>query len=457
MSLRRRLILAVAVIGVVLLSVGVALAVVIRGYLYDRVDAQLVSGPASSLALPTDQNRIPPASQLCNVNQITDVVFIVVDGSGRAVDGCPRAPTVTVPASQLSVAAGQTGAPFTTTGSTGDPYRARVRSIGVDRFIVVGFPLRETAQTVTRVIRYEVAAGIVVFGILVLLVSWISRRGLSPLAHIAATADAIALGDHSLRVPGANTHDEVGRVATALNGMLGELATAFEQQARSEERLRQFVADASHELRTPLTSIRGYADLFRHGGLRSEADLDEAMRRLDQEATRMARLVDDMLALARLDRQPELHLSDLDLVELATDAAWDSTVADGRWTVVVDGDRTVPIRADEDALRQLLANLLGNARTHTPPGTDVRVMVEMTTGGARLTVADNGPGVPDELLDTIFDRFVRADGARTRNQGGSGLGLSIAYAIAKAHGGTIRAENRNPGAAFVVDLPASPR
>jgi two-component system OmpR family sensor kinase len=217
--------------------------------------------------------------------------------------------------------------------------------------------------------------------------------------------------------------------------------------------LRQFVADASHELRTPLTSIRGYAELWRAGGLREGGDVDDAMRRMEQEARRMGLLVDDMLLLARLDQGRPLETAPLALDRLVDDAVRDARAVEPGRPIDFVAD-AVTVVGDDHRLRQIVGNLLTNARLHTPPGTPVHVSVRTVGERVRLEVADEGPGLEPEVAARVFERFFRGDPARTRASGGSGLGLSIVAAVAEAHGGRVSVEAApGTGARFVVDLP----
>jgi two-component system OmpR family sensor kinase len=247
----------------------------------------------------------------------------------------------------------------------------------------------------------------------------------------------------------------VGRLGLSLNTMLGRIEEAFAARAASEERLRRFLADASHELRTPLTSIRGYAELFRRGASRRPDDLEKAMRRIEDESSRMSALVDELLLLARLDQGREPASEPVLIAELAADACDDLRTAAPDRVVTLDADPDALVSGDELQLRQVLANLLGNARVHTPPGAavDVRVAVEGAT--VVLEVTDHGPGLPPGDLSHVFDRFYRADASRGRHQGGAGLGLSIVAAIVQAHGGRVGVLNvAGAGARFRVELPA---
>jgi two-component system OmpR family sensor kinase len=267
-------------------------------------------------------------------------------------------------------------------------------------------------------------------------------------------------------VPEGDDRTEVGRLAAALNTMLAQIESAFrsreasETSARaSEERMRRFVADASHELRTPLTSIRGFAELYRQGAVPDTEGVERIMRRIESEATRMGLLVEDLLMLARLDQQRPLVREPVDLLTLAADAVGDAGVISSghpvslQVTATEDADPPIVI-GDDARLRQVLGNLVSNALTHTPPGTPVTVGVDTTADRVRLTVADKGPGMSGEQAERVFERFYRADPARTRSSGGSGLGLSIVAALVAAHEGTVRVETAlGQGARFEIDLP----
>ncbi|HVC39148.1 MAG TPA: HAMP domain-containing sensor histidine kinase, partial [Candidatus Dormibacteraeota bacterium] len=286
---------------------------------------------------------------------------------------------------------------------------------------------------------------------------WIVQLGLRPLARIRTTASAIAGGDLSQRVEPGTPGTEVGELATSLNEMLSQIEQAFAARSASEARMRQFMSDASHELRTPLSSIRGYAELFRHGARGRPDDLGKAMARIEGESARMSQLVDDLLLLARLDEGRPLEQANVDLSQIAVDAVADALVADRQHPITIQVAGDVLIRGDEARLRQVVANLLRNATTHTPSGTPIDVSAAQEGDHGLLMVIDHGPGVPPEIASRIFERFVRADPARGREQGGSGLGLAIVAAIVGAHHGTLRLDpTPGGGATFTVRLPAGP-
>jgi two-component system OmpR family sensor kinase len=303
--------------------------------------------------------------------------------------------------------------------------------------IAVGRPDSAVGSEIRGVILAEVLTGAALLGLLALAGRWLIARGLSPLDQMASTADIItSQGDLTARMPDPGDHAEAGRLAAAINTMLDRIQQAFGARWNSELKVRQFAADASHELRTPLTTIRGYAELYRQGAL-GETELPNAMRRIEQEAERMSSLVAELLELARLDRTSSLDLTETDLGELVRDAVADARAVEPDRRVTAQAPPHFRVVADEPRLRQVLANLLGNVREHTPPGTPVTVRLSQADspsgGGALLEVADAGPGMTEEEAVRAFDRFYR--GSHDGHRVGSGLGLSIVQAIATAHGG----------------------
>jgi signal transduction histidine kinase len=337
---------------------------------------------------------------------------------------------------------------------------AGVVPVGVN-VILVGRPVAAISSQVSGLVRTELITGAVLLALLAACGGWLIGRGLAPLGRMARTADLVtSSGDLTARMPDSNDDHETGRLAGAINTMLDRIQQAFGARLESEQKVRQFAADASHELRTPLTTIRGYAELYRQGAL-GPGELPSAMRRIEQEAERMSMLVAELLELARLDRESSLDLTETDLAALASDAVADALAVEPDRPVTADVPPSLVVTADEPRIRQVLANLLGNVRAHTPPGTAATVRLYPAGEGAVLEVADDGPGMSDQDAALAFDRFHR--GARGGDGGdgdgdatGSGLGLSIVAAIAAAHGGYARLRSA-PGAGTTVHLwiPAS--
>jgi two-component system OmpR family sensor kinase len=291
------------------------------------------------------------------------------------------------------------------------------------------------------------------------------ERSLRPLTRLAATATQVSNlpldsgeGHVPIRVaPGdANPASEVGQVGLAFNHMLDNVEGALAARHRSETKVRRFVADASHELRNPLASIRGYAELTRRGSEELPGDAAHALNRIEAESERMSVLVQDLLLLARLDSEPTLDLQPTDLTEIVLNTVSDARAAstDHTWSLNLP-EEVVIGRADAHRLHQVVANLLANARTHTPPGTAVETALSAADGWAVISVTDNGPGVPAEIQDSVFERFTRADVSRVRQAGGSstGLGLAIVSAVVNAHGGRVDLESRPGHTRFTIRIP----
>ncbi|MEV1205845.1 sensor histidine kinase [Microbispora rosea] len=341
----------------------------------------------------------------------------------------------------------------------------RVMAVGDDdgELLITGLPLDDVRTTVQRLQIAEIG----VFAVVVLVTGiagavWV-RLSLRPLDRVAATARRVArlpLADGEVAlpegVPDEDPRTEIGQVGEAFNRMLGHVGRALAQRHASEQRMRTFAADASHELRTPLATVRAHVQLARRDEEAVPDGVRHALERIDAESARMGTLVDDLLLLTRLDAGRPLAREEVDLTRLAIDATGDARAygPDHRWRLDLP-EEPVTVPGDPDRLHQVVANLLGNARAHTPHGTTVTVALRVPgPDKAELTVADDGPGIPGDLQGEIFERFVRADKARTRASGGSGLGLAIVRAVVAAHGGTVEVESRPGRTAFRVLLPA---
>ncbi len=297
----------------------------------------------------------------------------------------------------------------------------------------------------------QVLGAVAILATLGLVTWWVIHLGVRPVKRMTSAATEIASGDLSARVPEADPRTEAGELGAALNQMLGQIERAFAERARGETRLRQFVSDASHELRTPVATIRGYAELYRSGGLASPGSLDDAMRRTEQESVRMASLVDDLLQLARLDENRPLERAPVDIAAIVEDAVRDARAVDPGRPVQAHTTAPVAITGDEGRLRQVVANVVGNAIVHTPPGTAIEVRAFREPPDAVIEVVDHGPGMTEEVTARAFERFYRADPSRSRHRGGSGLGLSIVDAVVRAHGGSTSLES-TPGEGTTVRI-----
>jgi two-component system, OmpR family, sensor kinase len=339
--------------------------------------------------------------------------------------------------------------------SSGLRYRVYAKRDPEDTGITIAaVPLREVDQTLNQLLLVE---GLVIGGVLLALglsAYFVVRLGLRPLDRIEVTAGKIAAGQLSRRVSPADSRSEVGRLGLALNAMLDRLEKAFADRTLSEERLRQFLADASHELRTPLASIRGYAELHRMGATGDAAGTELAMRRIEDESKRMGVLVEDLLTLARLDEEPAVRRQEVDLAALARDAAEDARATAPDRTISLSTPESAIVSGDPHQLHQVLANLTRNALVHTPAGTPIEMSVSEDEETVTVSVRDRGPGLPAKAQESIFDRFWRAEGGRGRGKAGAGLGLAIVQGVLDAHGGQITAQNApGGGALFVVRLP----
>ncbi|MEX2546887.1 MAG: HAMP domain-containing sensor histidine kinase, partial [Chloroflexota bacterium] len=460
MTLRARLLLSLGVLLAAALVVSGALVVgVTRASLVQLVDDDLLNySNADFVDLGPRPGGDPTGRRfaLLRVNPSGQVQAFLASGSDRAPDSLPSLP-----------AAGEPALPFAQIvdrKSVDGSLKYRVIALHGPRttpqgtVFVLGAPLRGVEESILVMIRALLVVGLVVLGGM-LLVGWlIIRRDLRPLEQMTGTAERISAGDLSSRVGVRDDGSEVGRLGTAFDAMLDQIQSAFESQRaalsakeRSETQLRQFVADASHELRTPLTAVRGYAELYRAGGLSEEAALEQAMARIGTESRRMAALVEDLLLLARLDQGRPLRADAVVLSDLVNDALNDVRAVEPGRPVRADIEPGVVVHGDEDRLRQVIGNLFTNVRVHTPGETPVDVSLAARDGVSEFRVSDHGPGVDADHVEHIFDRFYRADTGRSRDRGGAGLGLSIAASVALAHGGTIAyTETPGGGATFTL-------
>ncbi|MDQ7908843.1 ATP-binding protein [Phytohabitans sp. ZYX-F-186] len=467
-SLRARLLAAViALLAVVGLLIGAATTFAVRAYLIQQVDAQVQEeaqhdafarqGPG-----PNEPGAVRPGLPRGTVRALV--------GPGGDVEGeradpyADRGRSVLTAEQERAVAEVPVDGTIRTTELPGlGDYRA-VAVQTPEGASITAFPLDTVNATVLRLVGIEAAvvgAGVLIAGGVGAL---IIGGALRPLRRVAATAGRVAelpldRGEVALsvRVPEADTdpRTEVGQVGAALNRMLGHVAAALAARQASETRVRQFVADASHELRTPLAAIRGYAEVTRRGREEVPPDVAHALRRVESESSRMTTLVDDLLLLARLDSGRPLETEPVDLSRLLVDAVGDAHVAgpEHRWRLDLP-EEAVTVPGDAARLHQVFANLLANARTHTPPGTEVTVTLRPAAGGgAEVGVLDTGPGIAPELQADVFERFARGDSSRSRAAGSTGLGLAIVAAVVEAHHGTVEVSSEPGRTEFTVRLP----
>jgi two-component system OmpR family sensor kinase len=454
-----------ALVTMALVVIGVASALVTRSSLYSRVDSQLkrivdtiVESQMSHLALVTGAPLVVSISPPNKLDSLPDPP----DSSGRPqLSDLPPMPAGDQITRRLSEG------PYNAKArGTMERWRLYLVRVSSGQLVLVGESLADVDTTIDHLVAVELLVGA---GVLVLLAGIgvaIVQRSLHPLREIERTSAAIAAGDLTRRVPELPPETEVGRLAHALNAMLAQIEWAFRTRAASEERMRQFVADASHELRTPLTTIRGFAELYRQGASRDPAETAALLKRIEDEASRMGLLVEDLLTLARLDQERPLTVAPMDLRVIVNDAAEAARVVapDRVVNLEVERDEPVMVDGDEPRLRQVVGNLVTNALTHTPPGTPVAVRLRVDGSDALIEVADSGPGLSEEQARRVFERFYRVDKARTRRaagstqavtpHSGSGLGLAIVAALVAVHQGTVSVHTTvGGGATFQVRLP----
>lgn len=322
--------------------------------------------------------------------------------------------------------------------------------------VVVAQSFEDIDRTLRRLQGLFILIGLVMISFIALASRKVITVGLRPLAAVEETAVRIAEGDLTARLPDVKPNTEVGRLVNTLNTMLGRIEESFAARLESESKLRRFVADASHELRTPITAIRGFAELHRQGAVAGEEKTKELIGRIENESKRMGSLVEDLLLLARLDQSRQMKSEPVNLSKLVLDAVESARAAGPSHSVTFNHfDEEIYALGDNDRIHQVVANLLANARTHTPPGTAIDVSVTQSDDGVRIRIADDGPGLSRRDQERIFERFYRADSSRVRTDGeGTGLGLSIVDAVMRAHAGQVSVESEiGKGAAFTLFFP----
>jgi len=468
MSLRGRVLLALLlIVAAGLLVADIATYQSLRSFLVQRVDAQVESLQRPAIErLGGADHRGPPAfstssSYYTELRDSSNAVLVSVnDGPfGQKATSTPSLPSRLPSAPVCDQSACNSVALDVHSKESGGPdYRVHVWSLrttdGGTAVLAVALPLADVSATLGQLLFIEILVWLAVLSVAAAAGLYLVRLGLRPLTEIETTAGAIARGDLTQRVKRADQRTEVGRLGLALNTMLGQIESAFSEKDASEQRLRRFLADASHELRTPLTSIRGYAELFRRGASTRPDDLAKVMARIEEESARMGILVDDLLLLARLDQGRPLAREPVDLTSVVEQGVEAARAVEPDRPIEVVLDEKLTVSGDALRLRQVVDNLLANVRTHTSRLTRARVILQRSGQDAILEVVDQGPGLPEEGRDQIFNRFFRADPSRSRDRGGSGLGLAIVHAIVTAHGGAITAHDSVPtGATFRITLP----
>jgi two-component system, OmpR family, sensor kinase len=453
-----RLVVGIGVLALVVFAVvGTVLVTIMRGYLSDRLDEQLAANQADQ-ARKFQAMHMPPHAPY---GWYTSVFH--VDGEQVRTEPGGALPGDYTALAAAAKDAGKAEVLRTVSLAGQGNYRVRACPVQANEVLVTAAPQSDLDSTVRQLIMVLAGTFVLALAALVLVGRIVLRRGLRPLSDMAATArditshDLTRSPDLPVRVTGQGGGVEVEELRTALNRMLDHIDYSLSARTAANERLRRFVADASHELRTPLTSIRGYADLFSYAAANEPAERDGHLAKIREETARMSVLVDDLLLLAHLDSgdvEAPLRLSRTDLTELARASAEAFRVARPTHPLTTDIEPgPVWLEADPMRLRQVLDNLLANVAAHTPPGTPATLTVRSTPGWAEISVADTGPGIPDEHQARIFDRFYRVDDSRSRRSGGTGLGLAVVEMLVSAHGGTITVESEPGRTVFTVRFP----
>jgi two-component system, OmpR family, sensor kinase len=457
-SLRRRLVVGiVALLAVVSIVVGVSSVVALRQSLVARLDEQVLDavtragGPGSGGPQGGDD---PPGNRIGTLLVSGQRAEYVAD-DGTDLD------LTDAQVAQLRALDLRAGEVATVELAGLGEFRVAAKTPPGGEAVIAGLPTSELTATTTELTLIFALVTLVALAVAAVAGTQVVRVALRPLGRVTATARRVAelplaRGQVALaeRVADSDPRTEVGQVGAAFNLMLEHVEASLRSRQESEEKVRQFVADASHELRTPLASIRGYSELTRRSGIELPDDIVYSLARIESESVRMTSLVEELLLLARLDAGQELGHGIVDLVPLLADAVSDAHAAgpDHEWRVEA-GDLPILVTGDANRLHQVVANLLANARVHTPAGTTVTASVESDGRAAVVTIADDGPGIPDALQPVLFERFSRGDGSRSRATGSTGLGLAIVAAVVEAHRGSVAVESRAGDTRFIVRLP----
>ena len=467
-SLRNRLILASVVLAsFAIIASDFAANAALRTYLISQVDDQLINISNTSLnrldragiaPLEADDKNSPfkILEPLRGVPTATSITLLDIDGNliGQ-VGGELGGKNFAVTGMKIDEVSQYKNRPFTIEGKGGQPdIRALAQMLPTGMgSVIVADSLEKVDKTLSQLRFLFLILGLIALIAIAMAARWIIALGLKPLEAVEDTAEAIAAGDLSARLPAAKPDTEVGRLTTSLNTMLARIEESFTARLESENKLRRFVADASHELRTPLTAIRGFAELHRQGAVVGEEKTKELINRIEKESVRMSSLVEDLLLLARLDQSRELAKEPVDLNTLITEAVASARAAGPNHPIEIKLEASeIFVLGDSQRIHQVIANLLANARAHTPNGTQISIAAMQGVSETTIAVSDKGPGLSKADQDRIFERFYRADPSRVRNSGeGSGLGLSIVDAVMKAHGGYVTVKSEvGQGATFTL-------
>jgi two-component system OmpR family sensor kinase len=467
-SLRNRLILASVVLAsFAIIASDFAANAALRTYLISQVDDQLINISNTSLnrldragiAPLEDDDKNSPfkiLEPLRGVPTATSITLLDTDGNliGQ-VGGELGGKNFAVTGMKINEVSQYKNRPFTIEGKDGQPdIRALAQMLPTGMgSVIVADSLEKVDKTLSQLRFLFLILGLIALIAIAMAARWIIALGLKPLEAVEDTAEAIAAGDLSARLPAAKPDTEVGRLTTSLNTMLSRIEESFTARVESENKLRRFVADASHELRTPLTAIRGFAELHRQGAVVGDDKTKELINRIEKESVRMSSLVEDLLLLARLDQSRELAKEPVDLNTLITEAVASARAAGPNHPIEIKLEASeIFVLGDSQRIHQVIANLLANARAHTPNGTQISITAMQGVSETTIAVSDKGPGLSKADQDRIFERFYRADPSRVRNSGeGSGLGLSIVDAVMKAHGGYVSVKSEvGQGATFTL-------
>ncbi len=474
-SLRNRLVLGVVVLGAMgFIASDFAAQSAFRSFLIAQVDKQLIDIAGGSLlrldraGIAQDQevssDETQPFKQVRPLSGVPTAISItLLDPAGVVVGtlgGDLSTNQFSGVVSNMTTAdvISHEGKPYTMEmGKDDTHFRVLARTLPSGfGSVVAAVSLEDVDKTIARLRFLFLLIGLLALVAIALASRRIIDISLRPLTRIEETAEAIASGDLSARLPDAKPNTEVGRLVTSLNQMLSRIEESFALRLASEEKLRRFVADASHELRTPLTAIRGFAELHRQGAVQGEEKTAELVQRIEKESIRMSTLVEDLLLLARLDQARELQRDPVDVKTLINEVVASAQAAKNTHPITVShADSDVYILGDSQRIHQVIANLIANAQSHTPDGTAVNIAVAQNETGTTISVTDNGPGLSEADQVKVFERFYRADPSRVRSGlDGSGLGLSIVDAVMGAHGGSVSVKSElGKGATFTLFFP----